>query len=205
MYFPGTPASLIPSLLRGFTPAGSWWPAPVPEADFVTSALYPETVPTFLICVTLKMQCQPYLFTQNWNFSLCFAIYIEVQTPINETSILTAKMEFHVHWNSWSTMKFLSLELLSEHCNLELGNNPFQSLFTFFVYIILMVNFGLKFWSRCSVEQLVNNREEFFRLVAPHSLQYVGELTRYFRWIYLTWGTCCTDVPLGHLISRENL
>lgn len=83
-------------------------------------------------------------------------------------------------------MELLSFELLPELRNLELGNDPFQSLFTFLVYIILMVNIGLKLWSRCSVEQLVNNREEIFKLVAPHSLQYVGYLTRCFRCIYLT-------------------
>lgn len=90
------------------------------------------------------------------------AICIKVQAVINDISIVIAKIEFNVHWKSWSTMKLLRLELLPEHCNLELGNNPFQSLFTFFVYMILMVNFGLQLWSRCSVEQLVNIREEIF-------------------------------------------
>lgn len=90
------------------------------------------------------------------------AICIKVQTVINDISIVIAKIEFNVHWKSWSTMKLLRLELLPEHCNLELGNNPFQSLFTFFVYMILMVNFGPQLWSRCSVEQLVNIREEIF-------------------------------------------
>lgn len=78
-------------------------------------------------------------------------ISIKVQILINGITIVIAKIEFNVHWKRWSTKKLLCFELLPEHCDLELGNNPFQPLFTSFVCIILMVNFGLKLWSRCSV------------------------------------------------------
>lgn len=94
----------LPSCMDSLQQVPDW----ADQAGDQVLSLYPDPVPTFLTCIPLKMQCQPGLLTQNWNFSIC----TKVKTLMNGIRIGIAKIEFNVHWKSWSSKKWLHFQLL---------------------------------------------------------------------------------------------